>query len=240
MFWASASLVGVLSILVLTSAQGQIKECNYDADTCGCKTDKGYISLNKYADKPLYVLDASMGYEYHWNPCKDFTMGKTTAACIQHLPAGDDYDCGAHKSTKSSAQNGHATFQLDAGDGQRHSTIDCICKENSVDVFEFQGEFPPGTYDFQLSGDSCCPGAAPPPSSGKSEGLSPGSIILIIFMCAVVVYLLGGLGFQIGVRKAKGKESLPHIIFWTSLPGLIKAGFLFTFRCGKDAGYQKI
>lgn len=239
MFWLTASLAILVVTTRLASGQ-QITKCTFDESVCGCKTDQGYISLRQYMDKPLYAQDSSQGYEYHWNPCKDFTMGTVTAGCIQHLPNMDDYDCGTHKSTTTSVESGNAVFELKAADNLRISKITCVCKSNAVDVFELEGEFPPGTYDFQLTGDSCCQGAAPPSSSGKSDGLSPGSILLIIFLVAVVVYLVGGVAFQTGIRKAKGKESLPNINFWTTVPGLIKDGFRFTFSCGKQTSYQSI
>ncbi|KAK3794682.1 hypothetical protein RRG08_056698 [Elysia crispata] len=238
--WFTPSLATILSIVALTSAQEQITECTYDADSCGCKTDQGYINLRSYEDKPLYAKDPIQDNEYHWNPCKDFQMGTINSACIQHLPAGDDYDCGSHDTTKTSVEEGNAVFQLVSGDLARLSKITCICKKNAVDVFSFEGEFPPGTYDMQLSGDSCCPGAAPPSSDSSGDDLSPGSILLIIFLVAVVLYLIVGVVVQTAIRKARGKESLPNVIFWSALPGLIKDGFLFTFSCGKQTGYNKI
>ena len=42
------------------------------------------------------------------------------------------------------------------------------------------------------------------------------------FLVVVVLYLAGGVAVQAGVRKARGKERMPNIEFWSALPGFIK------------------
>ncbi|RUS82440.1 hypothetical protein EGW08_009786 [Elysia chlorotica] len=241
LWWTTTPMVTAVCILSLTSlsrAQEQIQKCTYSSEACGCETEKGYINLKKFESKPLYVLDPVQYTEYHWNPCKDFKMGKIESACIQHLLNGDEYDCGSHSSTKSSVEQGNAVFSMVSSDRKRTSKVTCVCKKYAVDDFAFSGEYPSTVYGFQLSGDSCCPEAVPPSSS--STGLSPGSILLIAFLVLVVVYILVGVGIQIGVRKAKGIESLPNVSFWSALPGLIKDGVGFTLTCGKKSEYNKI
>lgn len=36
------------------------------------------------------------------------------------------------------------------------------------------------------------------------------------------MYIVGGIIFQKFVRKASGKEIIPNVGFWTSLPGYLK------------------
>ncbi|RUS69440.1 hypothetical protein EGW08_022798 [Elysia chlorotica] len=236
----------VFSILVVLASfpvSQAITKCTFEPNSCGCSTDKGLISLEKYADTPFSVQDSSTSYTYYWSPCKDITKRSISASCIQEIFSMLTYDCGSFGSTKTSVKNGNAVFQLDASDGTRHSTITCTCRQNAADVFKFDGEEPmnPGNYALSLTGDSCCPKSAPGPSGrGGAGSLSVGSILLIIVLVVVVVYLVGGVALQIGVRKAEGKERIPNLSFWTALPGLVVTGFKFTVTRGKMSQYNQI
>ncbi|RUS84635.1 hypothetical protein EGW08_007607 [Elysia chlorotica] len=129
----------------IATALGQgLTSCEYDADSCGCKTNKGLISLKKYEDKGLTYVDTSSSAEYTWNPCKDVSIGLTDAACIQAFPPILSYDCGTHDSTTSSVKSGYATFNLKATVESRQSEIKCTCK--SGEKFSFVKEDPPGYY----------------------------------------------------------------------------------------------
>lgn len=66
------------------------------------------------------------------------------------------------------------------------------------------------------------------------EGLSTGSILLIIFFVALILYLLGGIIWN-HVQGIRGIEMIPNIEFWRSLPGYIVDGFIYFFTlitCG--------
>ncbi|GFS14775.1 cation-dependent mannose-6-phosphate receptor [Elysia marginata] len=91
---------------------------------------------------------------------------------------------------------------------------------------------------FELAAEACCPvGGA---SAGQSEGLSVGSILLIVFVSLVFVYIVAGVAVQVGLKKADGKDRIPHVTFWIAVPGLIKDGIRFTFSCGKRKQYSDI
>jgi len=70
---------------------------------------------------------------------------------------------------------------------------------------------------------------------GAAGGLSGGSILLIILFPLIVVYIIGGFVFNV---KYKGlpfnKDAFPHIEFWSSIPGLVKDGVLFTVSKVRD------
>ncbi|PFX22023.1 Cation-dependent mannose-6-phosphate receptor [Stylophora pistillata] len=65
----------------------------------------------------------------------------------------------------------------------------------------------------------------------ESEGLSAGSILLIVFFPLVLVYFIAGLLFN---KIHKGVNSFPEMIpnhsFWGDLPFLVKDGCVFTFQ----------
>lgn len=42
------------------------------------------------------------------------------------------------------------------------------------------------------------------------------------FFVLLFVYIVGGVAFQVGVRKSSGKEIIPNYTWWFSLPTLIK------------------
>eukprot|EP01113_Clastostelium_recurvatum_P000451 TRINITY_DN1019_c0_g1_i2.p1 TRINITY_DN1019_c0_g1~~TRINITY_DN1019_c0_g1_i2.p1 ORF type:complete len:245 (-),score=45.13 TRINITY_DN1019_c0_g1_i2:100-834(-) len=65
---------------------------------------------------------------------------------------------------------------------------------------------------------------------GDIEGLSGGSILLIILLVAVVVYLVGGFVVNWKVRHMDPNvQALPNISFWQEIPGLVKDGAAFTY-----------
>ena len=69
-----------------------------------------------------------------------------------------------------------------------------------------------------------------PPSSGSSSssGLSAGSGLVIAFVCILFVYVVGGVIYNYRIGST-GVELLPHYSFWRGLPGLVTAGFRFSF-----------
>ncbi|GFN88359.1 cation-dependent mannose-6-phosphate receptor [Plakobranchus ocellatus] len=232
--WALVTVVIFLFGRIEYSSGQNIQKCEYDSDSCGCKTDQGLIDLTKFKDDK-FSAPGSMGEQYFWNPCRDFTIMDITSACMQSYPTST-YDCGTHKSTTSSVEDGTAVFHLKADIESRKSNIKCVCGTSGK--FTFITESPTGTYNLELNDKACCPIGGS--TAGSSHGLSGGSILLIVALVVVVVYLVGGVIIQVGVRKVEGKERIPNVNFWTALPGLIKDGFRFTFSGFRSGAYSQI
>ncbi|XP_075542007.1 cation-dependent mannose-6-phosphate receptor-like [Dermacentor variabilis] len=57
-------------------------------------------------------------------------------------------------------------------------------------------------------------------------GLSAGSVLLILFFIALLVYLIGGILINHN-NGARGWEMVPHHQFWSELPGLCVDGCVF-------------
>ena len=73
-----------------------------------------------------------------------------------------------------------------------------------------------------------CAGAAGPGGGKKKEGGGIGGVIFIIIVLAgSSVYFAGGFIFNWKVKHLEGRERIPHLDFWTGLPGLIKEGVRF-------------
>jgi len=61
-----------------------------------------------------------------------------------------------------------------------------------------------------------------------TSAISGGSIFLIIFFSAFALYFLIGIAVMAGVKGQRGKEMVPNVEFWISVPGLIQDGATFT------------
>ncbi|KAM9806472.1 cation-dependent mannose-6-phosphate receptor [Syngnathus typhle] len=77
-------------------------------------------------------------------------------------------------------------------------------------------------YQFKLETSAVCP-----PLEYK---LSTGSIILIVVVCLVAVYLIGGFLYQRLIVGAKGMEQFPNYAFWREVGNLSADGCDFVCR----------
>lgn len=75
----------------------------------------------------------------------------------------------------------------------------------------------------------CCyiKGAA---HSAQSAALSGGTLLLLVFWFALVLpYFVVGMVLNKTMKGKSGKELIPQVEMWQSVPGLIKEGFKFSF-----------
>lgn len=199
---------------------------------------------------------AADGYFYSYNPCYSFIEGScmNAAACQISGDQSTQYQIGDATSVTYSydGTNVHALYSSTDSQGlTRNVDVTLVCDQSGQPpYFSPQGEVSSLNYAFSLTTKCACPngcGAGPPPTnptnptnppgppgpSGPSgsddSGISTGTILCIAVLALAVVYLVAGTVFTMGVRKSKGKEAIPNVSFWTSLPGLIKDGFKFTF-----------
>lgn len=77
-------------------------------------------------------------------------------------------------------------------------------------------------YLFELDSSSVCPVI--------ESQLSAGSIILIIALCLLAVYLIGGFLYQRLIVGAKGMEQFPNYAFWLEVGNLVADGCDFVCR----------
>ncbi|XP_062395166.1 cation-dependent mannose-6-phosphate receptor [Sardina pilchardus] len=77
-------------------------------------------------------------------------------------------------------------------------------------------------YLFELDSSAVCPVV---PSK-----LSAGSVLLIIAVCCLAVYLIGGFLYMRLVVGAKGVEQFPHYAFWSEIGNLSADGCDFVCR----------
>ncbi|XP_070768207.1 cation-dependent mannose-6-phosphate receptor isoform X2 [Enoplosus armatus] len=77
-------------------------------------------------------------------------------------------------------------------------------------------------YLFELDSSAVCP--------ALQSQLSTGSIILIIGLCLLAVYLIGGFLYQRLIVGAKGMEQFPNYAFWVEVGNLTADGCDFVCR----------
>jgi hypothetical protein len=73
-----------------------------------------------------------------------------------------------------------------------------------------------------LHSKAACPTESDPGSDGD-EGLSSGSVLVILVLTFGSLYLFGGMAILKFIRGASGVEIIPHYEFWSDLPFLVKA-----------------
>ncbi|GFR90522.1 cation-dependent mannose-6-phosphate receptor [Elysia marginata] len=245
-------ILGALVSSCLVSASS----CNaIEKRPCTCSTPEGVLSLqtlmnNRPNQKPLSVVSGE--FTYYIAPCnhplttvkKCHDLSNTLVGC-QVNSQGDAYGLGAQggSAVMGDPQKGTVTFlnhYTSPDNINRISKLLLKCSDKDG-AFTFlnqtKNDASTITYMFMLETKYACLNA--PSSSGG--GLSTGSVLVIIFFVALIVYLVGGTLFLKYVRKAEGRESIPNYEFWSDFPSLVKDGVLFTLRgCKAESTYEKI
>lgn len=116
----------------------------------------------------------------------------------------------------------------------RQASIMIICDEKASSdnpqlqvIEENRSKFSDCYYLFELSHKCVCQ-----KNPLKTAGLSTGSIVIIIFLCAVFTYLVGGFVYMRFVLGAKGYEQIPNYGFWQDFGNLLSDGCNLVCRSG--------
>jgi len=195
---------------------------NYDISPLMNSNNDYYIPKNTFPNQ---------GWDIWINICRPLVTqvcGATASGCQQWDPksAGGKAAMGTastlqfQPATAPGFQNYGVTAEFLQGDLDRRMEIDFKCDPNAgVGAPVFQNEAPTHHYNFLWVSQFACPVAG--------GGLSPGSIMLIILACLVVIYLVAGILFNKFKRGLNGIEMVPNVEFWISIPGLVKDGVMF-------------
>jgi len=99
-------------------------------------------------------------------------------------------------------------------------------------------------YAFTAASSAACPTTPP---SGTPGGISGGTIFLIILLVTTFLYIVLGCFYKTKYKGTTGRESCPNFTFWSTLPGLVKDGCVFTWqklrglcRRGGEEGYETV
>ena len=85
------------------------------------------------------------------------------------------------------------------------------------------------------SGNVCIINVSARTAAVCSGTLTAGWVMTIIVLSTGLVYLLGGLVYQIKVNNAEGWDRLPHASFWRELPGLVGDGCRYSLYLAHSA-----
>ncbi|XP_021922901.1 uncharacterized protein LOC110831330 isoform X2 [Zootermopsis nevadensis] len=78
-------------------------------------------------------------------------------------------------------------------------------------------------------------------SQNSDEGLSTGSVLVIIFFVFTILYFVGGAVALRLLRGAEGRELIPNYDFWVDLPNLVRDGMTFVLSgCQTTPSYDRI
>ena len=87
----------------------------------------------------------------------------------------------------------------------------------------YAGEDPPLNFKFTWVSENACPIG----SAGGGGDFSYGWIFVILLLVGLTTYFVVGIIIKRKKYEATGTDSIPNKEFWTSLPGLVKDGFIF-------------
>jgi hypothetical protein len=98
-----------------------------------------------------------------------------------------------------------------------------------------------GTYPTEVACQTACnptPPSPPSPQPSNQSGVGTGGEIMLVFFLGLLFpYFAAGILFQKYRRNASGTALVPHLTFWTAIPGLVQDGLGFVcWSCKQRAG----
>ncbi|XP_028414025.1 uncharacterized protein LOC114536938 isoform X2 [Dendronephthya gigantea] len=221
---------------------------------CGCEyTFNGTtykISLEGISKKNKKV---TVGYwTYYINPCYGFSVSDAHCDDVRVCQAAGDGSFPLAKDINNYGEYDAAKKSVTVN----YSPVTYQDKQRTVQLIVIEAsEAPPDveidglTFKITMKSPSLAPHKVQPSSNqGKKGNLSTGSILVITFFVVLVIYLVSGALFMKYRRGATGKEIVPNVDFWSSIPGLVKDGCVFfgkkmkglCERCCNREGYNEI
>ncbi|KAH9520381.1 hypothetical protein Btru_060627 [Bulinus truncatus] len=224
-------------VLLGCPASVQALTCNGDGP-CRCTYSDGsgtvdIGSVGRHDGKPQFPDESSYdGSFYSYNPCFPMSQGSCTdSACCKRV--GNDYvTMGTQPSASWSYTGYYPMVSYSTSDGKVTEVVLMCDKSYTVAQIDVVGELRPGILTINMFSICACPNQCKrvdPPAD--DEGLSPGSIMLIIFFVLLIVYVVAGSAFNYHRQKTVGREMLPNYGFWSTIPGLAQDGFKLSWDC---------
>ncbi|XP_077986093.1 cation-dependent mannose-6-phosphate receptor-like [Glandiceps talaboti] len=220
-------------------------------EPCKCKLSDGsgeldLTSLAGNSTNPTFSgITGGDGDKYWFDPCVDFSVsGPANNSCTdvrvcRYAVDQDNYfSCGSSEPEYVYfEQNNSITLiynNSEEGVALKLTSVVVKCIDTSTDKLIVYGRDTnhPELYNMTLESKYGCLVMTPPPPPPPSYGVSAGTMLIVIVLSAFILYCGVGCLFHRTVYGAQGTDQIPHYVFWSSLPGLIKDGWLFaTERC---------
>ncbi|XP_071102173.1 uncharacterized protein [Haliotis cracherodii] len=246
-----SSTVNLIVSIFLLISPCLCKQCVGNGP-CSCDFDDGsgtvdLTSIGNEVGSARFerVPSSSDSFLYNYNPCFAFDTGSCTnvAVCQTTPELTEFYNLGGQDSATWSYDGSNIQVYYSATtEIFRETFVTAICDPDLEEpIVTVQGETSPQQYHLELRSQCACAGgcsALGPPD----EGLSGGTILLILVIVFGFIYLVAGMTFNRYRGGKEGVEMLPNRGFWSALPGLVKDGAVFTIGCIKQRGstYDKV
>jgi len=217
---------------------------------CGIETKSGKIDLGGLTNGQTdYFIKRNTYPNQGWDLFINACRGVVTTVCGADVACCQQWDATSptgHASMGKFSSVTYAALQSGAegvvgtytgGDGGRNMEIDFACDKNAgTGSPKFAGESPQLHYNFVWATSHACVKHGGGGGSSSKKGLSGGSIFLILVLVLVVVYFSAGIAFKKFRLHSEGRDILPNVDFWTSLPGLVIDGFKFLINKARGRG----
>ncbi|XP_053373167.1 cation-dependent mannose-6-phosphate receptor-like [Mercenaria mercenaria] len=223
------------------------EECKkVESDNCSCRTSKGTVDLHKIPNSILSIANGT--YTYQYKPCESLQEecgGVTGGVAACQRSGSESYDIGnTVPVTFAGDPDKNLRAVYTATDPATHtvriSIFSIKCDRSTTGKLTSVNENPTNTYNFELRTQYACLGSSGG-NTPSNKKISTGSVLLIIFFVFLAIYFIAGILFLKSARGATGTELIPNYDFWTSLPGYIKDGVMFTCRgCKTESSYSQI
>ncbi|CAF1374681.1 unnamed protein product [Didymodactylos carnosus] len=174
----------------------------------------GNIKKPKFADIP--DQDKTKLLTYSYNGCFSYNEGscKKAAACKKDLVSKTSSVIAIQKDPKFDYSQGISTLEYTNGNDIQVQVF-LVCEEK--DEQAKGGMIDAKSYGIYILNKCACPGKC---KYVAPRGLSGGAVIVIIFLCLLVVYLIGGILYMRYMRGARGVEMLLRLVVYYMVPFL--------------------
>jgi|EP01043_Picozoa_sp_COSAG02_P037149 hypothetical protein len=199
--------------------------------------DLGPIGSEQVVDGPT---DPTYNYQYAFSLyknldpvpqiCQTFSIFGTNAArydessfgtCEQ---LGPDMNLADGSTYQFSARDETLTFLYGYSGNQLTVTLECSFGAGKGTPGAVTGTAP--NFNVMWKTNYACEGGA---AKGGSEGGGAwGMMFLIFFFLGSGMYVGGGAYYNNQTKNAVGVQALPHLEFWSTIPGLVKDGVTFS------------
>jgi len=229
--------LALFGISAQSDCKGKIGGNNYDLGPLA----------NAVGDGDIQTVD-STGNTYYYRPCKSVS----TVACSQGTNPPNPgtcqkdsrmipryHSCGSTSTaTWKARSDGEATgffLHFTSGEEDRQSDIEFVCDPAAGTgnlTAATPTEQPTHYYHLQWKSSLACPHTGGDGDGGGDDGggISGGWIFIIILICLVAVYLIGGVIYKRFRTEDRGLDLIPQKDFWFSLPFLVKDGHMYIWK----------
>jgi hypothetical protein len=158
---------------------------------------------------------------------------RNSGYCQQSLDKRFTYCVGLSATASFVGQDGGAGVTIfyvsppgEEDNSVRKGTVTIKCNPAATKPLKIDIHNPTNVNDYSIEFESAaaCP----------KTGLSGGSIFLIIVIPGLAIYFFGGMLYLGVIKGYRGKELIPNLEFWLTIPGLVQDGVTFTISKIKE------